>query len=184
MTDTKQFLRFSWSFLRSKIQRTHYCPTHTDERATFEEIDRFLGEVEQIYFRLMRPVYLYGIIALLYASISMFIILFTGKDDQNKTQYDWVIEAAWYLSYLFAFSIGYFFYEYKKEKVSANVHLLIQMYHSVFGAKELRWVIPGDFPEAIELWKDYLVSNMHSYIDIESTPAVTESAKLFGKGMP
>jgi len=194
MTDTKQFLRFSWSSLGSRIQRKHYCPTQTDERATFEEIDRFLREVEAIYYKVMRPVYLYGIIAMIYTSISMGYLLLSGKEDQQKTNTDWIAEAAWYLSYLVALGIGYFFYEFKKEKVSAHLQILIQMYHSVFGAKELRWVIPGDFPEAIELWKDYLVSNMHTYLDMGSVStstsasntksSVSESTKLVGKGWP
>jgi len=183
MTNTKQFIRFSWNFGRSSIKRSDYCPTYTDERATFDEVDRFLSEVERIYFKIMKPVYVYGTAALLYTAISLLFNILGHKEEKNN-QLAWLVEAAWYLSYLFVFSLGYFFYEYKKEKVVSQLQLLIQLYHTSFGAKELRWVIPGDFPEGIELWKDYQVSNMKTYIEIGDPSSNSESVKLVSKGMP
>lgn len=176
----KQYVRFAWPLGYTKIKREPNVSSLTDERITYDQSDKFLGEVERIYFEVMRPVYIYTVIALTYTLISLSFNLF-NQDNEVYTDMAWLIDGAWYLSYLFAFTMGYFFYEHKKEKVVANLQALIQIHHSIFGSKELRWVIPGDFPEGIELWKDYVMTNTHAYIEMPCQEQ--ESAKLIGRPM-
>ena len=183
MSGPNHFVKFSWPAIYARIKRNTYNPEFTDDRVTFSEVDKFLSDVETVYYKIMRPVYYYVLIALIYTIFSLLFLLFENTSERyGQNDMKWIFEAGWYLSYLIIFTAGYFFYEHRRGEIEDKLQLLIHMYHSIFGARELRWVIPSNFPESIELWKDYLVSNAETYIEMTSED-LRDVSSLTGKAM-
>lgn len=181
MINSNRCLKFVWPYFN--IKRSEYRSELTDGRVEFNEVDAFLNDVEGLYYKIMRPVYYYIIITSIYMIVSVTSFTFNNGDGkQSADEKNWFYESCWYLSYLIVFTGGYLLYENKRGKIADGLHLLIHTYHSIFGARELRWVIPSSFPESIELWKDYIMSNDGTYLEMKNSE-VDDCTALAGKGM-
>jgi hypothetical protein len=172
-------LVFEFDRKHNKFDRSFYSPALTHGRASAQQVDSFLGEVERILKKKIGPVkkvmtiFAFFAIAGFAAFFLLMLNIMAGdwdydyynddSDDSiivsNDDTFDDVdallIALLGYLGGLIFYSILVNIYRnrrYRKAKKAINA--LVERHSPAFAAQGLRWNVPKHF-RWVELWKDY-----------------------------
>lgn len=139
-----------------KFDRLFYYSALTDGRASQDQIDLFLREIEQILQRKSKPI---NIIIWLFVFLAFSVLLGLTYHhmDRYDTEREMVIKTM--IAYLFVVVLCsgtiQLYRRHTKKKAKKAIEAAIRRSYLEFEAQGLRWNIPAGFPKWIELWKYY-----------------------------
>jgi len=134
-----------------------YNPALTDGRASNEEINQALKEIESVrrpfYKKMLVSISTY-VFALIFGVIA-YIGLTSYLNKNHSTFANYLIYP--FIIYIFG-SVVFFIMSIKKNRMNGRKAALeiVSKYNLIFASKGLRWHLPVHFPKWVELWKDYL----------------------------
>jgi len=147
-----------YEFFKGRFSKTVYTPEMTENRASNEEINQVLAKVEDILSS--KPSYAKTFFSLLMIYIIAGIIAFLLQKPFNYTFQYW-FEGSFFLFLGVVFFAFLFIYANQVKKRKAEVNDYIDSIQYGFKQRGLRWHLPQQFPQWIEIFKDYrAVSNL------------------------
>jgi len=137
-----------------------YAPGLTDGRASREEIDQVLNEVENVRRPLASKIvsalccYIFGLFAAI-GSYVFFMVAMAGGDPELIPFFvigfiGLIVALVW----IFVVRV-----KNLTEQIKTKSRQVIDRHNPSFASRGLRWHVPVHFPRWIELWKDYRAGN-------------------------
>lgn len=141
-----------YEFFQGKFSKTVYDSQMTENRASNEEINQVLGNVEEILSRKPSYAKTFGILLTIYLIAGL--IAFLLQNTFNYTFQYWFEGSFWLFLGIVCFTFWMMYVnQWRKRKVEAGDY--IDSIQHGFKQRGLRWHIPQQFPQWIEIFKDY-----------------------------
>jgi len=167
---TDMSLVFTYDQRKNKFDRNFYSPALTDGKISYEHMELFLRDAEEILRKKIGKVKTLFKLFTLWVIVGLFTMMFLAFDflgtididsDEVDTYEDDGLDAAFMTIVGYTFFVVFValllckFHRRSQNKARKAIQGLIDKKYPMFAAQGLRWSMPGHFPHWIELWKDY-----------------------------
>lgn len=159
---TDSTLYFPYMFKDDEFNRNLYTPSLTDDKASTEEVNEILGEVEsemRRYFDSSNNVFCYsmGAFAAIAGTMTFFTRKYKLKENPKIAKRMYFVE----LGVIALCLVPYLKYDYDSTQEAKRTTIeIFNKYNPVWSEKGLRWHVPErSFPRWVELCKDYKAVN-------------------------
>ena len=167
---------FLYKLTDRKYNKEVYSPIMTGGRASHEEINQVLSELEALLNKIPSDLTILSLLLFfLFVPAILVIIYFSFSDYVNITTYGFYFLFGWLL-YMSLISI--ILSKWKKSKieyVKKQTNICIKTHQEHFMTKGLRWNIPHSFPAWVDLNKDYNNYQPPNYVPSNEIHIRTES---------
>ncbi len=149
------FIVFNSDSFTKKFDSASYYPHLTDGKASTEEINHVLREIEKVQkpFNSQLLSVLICYIIFLFTSVGFYAVFM-----MNFTELDIAIIAIYFVLFVAAVVFNLIIYVTRtrgiREKMKLKCKNVTEKHNQYFMKRGLRWHIPEKFPKCIELWKD------------------------------
>jgi len=177
---TDMSLVFTYDQRKNKFDRNFYSPALTDGKISYEHMELFLRDAEEILRKKIGKVKTLFKLFALWMIVGLFTMMFLAVDSLDTIDMDIDssddgfegdgVDAAFMtiIGYMFfVVFVGLLlckFHRRSQNKARKAIQSLIDKKYPMFGAQGLRWSMPAHFPHWIELWKDYKAPAQAPYI--------------------